>query len=98
MAFIDEYDFENLVDEGRSLVIEELGRQLEAWPEEICKCNDCIVDMTAAALNTLPPRYHSSLIGSLYQADGMSDPAYSRKLADAVKIAITRVGENPSHD
>jgi competence protein ComFB len=98
MAFIDDYNFENLIDEGRNLVIEELGRQLESWPEAICTCNDCIVDMAAAALNTLPPRYHSSLIGSIYQADGLNSPGYAKKLNDAVKIAITRVGSNPGHD
>jgi competence protein ComFB len=98
MAFKDGYNFENLIDEGRNLVIEELGRQLESRPDDICKCNDCVVDMAAAALNTMPPRYHSSLIGSIYQADGLNDPAYSKRLQDAVKTAITRVGGNPSHD
>ena len=47
MAFIDSYDFENLKNEAENLIIKDLGRQLEAYPDPICKCNDCILDMAA---------------------------------------------------
>ncbi|MDR2865188.1 MAG: late competence development ComFB family protein [Spirochaetaceae bacterium] len=97
MAFIDNYDFENLIDEGKRLVIEELGSQLEDWPHPVCLCNDCIVDMAGMALNHLPPRYHCSLLGGLYAAD-LEDMIYRKKLKKAVAHAIKRVSENPAHD
>lgn len=95
---IKEYDFENLVDEGRQLVIDELGRQLADYPAEICKCGDCVLDMAAMALNALPSRYRCSLLGTLYQKAAVEDPKYSGKLRHAVRVAIERVGSNPAHD
>lgn len=90
------YDFENLVDEGRRLVIEELAHQLDRR-EDICLCEDCVLDMAAMALNSLPSRYRCSLLGRIYQADAMNDPAYAASLKHAVKVAIERVSSNPSH-
>ncbi|MDR2467692.1 MAG: late competence development ComFB family protein [Spirochaetaceae bacterium] len=98
MFDINNYEFENLVDEGRQLVITEIGRQLAAYPKKICLCNDCILDIAAMALNSLQPRYRCSLLGSIYQSDGLSDPEYSASLKHAVKVAIERVGSNPGHD
>jgi competence protein ComFB len=98
MTFTDNYDFENLNDEGKRLVIDELGRQLENASASLCRCNECVVDMAAMALNSLPPRYRSSLLGSIYQADGMNDPSYVVKLEEAVRNAIKRVSRNPGHD
>ncbi|GMO21441.1 MAG: late competence development ComFB family protein [Spirochaetaceae bacterium] len=94
---INNYNFENLVDEGLKLVIAELIRQL-ATKKDICFCEDCVLDMAALALNSLPPRYRCSLLGRIYQADGMNDPAYAASLKHAVKVAIERVSQNPSHD
>jgi len=100
MAFIDDYDFDNLIDEGKRFVIEELGEQLENLPDrdKICTCNDCVVDMAALALNMLPPLYTSSLLGTLYRSDRKSDPVYERKLKNVVKNAIIKVSRSPGHD
>ncbi|MDR2481035.1 MAG: late competence development ComFB family protein [Spirochaetaceae bacterium] len=95
---INNYDFEFLVDEGRRLVIEELGRQLSEHEQQICVCNDCVLDMAAMALNALQPRYRCSLLGSIYQSDGVSDPKYAAQLKSVVSTAIKRVGANPGHD
>ncbi|MDR2510367.1 MAG: late competence development ComFB family protein [Spirochaetaceae bacterium] len=95
---IKNYDFENIVDEGKRFVIEELARQLRKYPKEICVCADCVMDMAALALNTLPPRYKCSLLGGIYQADCMNDPEYAGRVKHAVSVAIERVSSNPSHD
>jgi hypothetical protein len=54
--------------------------------------------MAAMALNSLSPRYRCSLLGSIYQSDGLNDPVYAQQLKHAVSVAIRRVSENPSHD
>ena len=36
MAFIEQYDFEHLKNEAENLVLTELGRQLENYPDPIC--------------------------------------------------------------
>ncbi|MCL2070050.1 MAG: late competence development ComFB family protein [Treponema sp.] len=98
MAFIDDYDFEHLKNEAENLVLKDLGRQLEAFPEPLCKCNDCVLDMAAMALNTVKPLYRVSLLGSLYTASAMDQKAYGSSVREAVFGAIEKVRKNPSHD
>ncbi|MDR0377064.1 MAG: late competence development ComFB family protein [Spirochaetaceae bacterium] len=98
MALLDTYDFELLKNEAETMVLEELGRQLESFDGEICTCNDCVVDMAAVALNTVKPYYRFSLLGTLYAAQAMSDEAYANSVKEAVSTAIEKVRKNPSHD
>jgi competence protein ComFB len=98
MAFIDNYDLENLANEAEHMVQEELGRQLESYEGEICLCNDCVVDMAAMALNSVKPLYRYSLLGTLWASSAMTDEAYASSVKEAVSNAIEKVRENPSHD
>ncbi|MDR0554134.1 MAG: late competence development ComFB family protein [Treponema sp.] len=98
MALIDNYDFELLKNEAENLVLQELGRQLEAYEGEICTCNDCVVDMAAMALNAVKPMYRFSILGTLYAAAAMQDKSYAANLREVVAQAIERVRVNPAHD
>ena len=98
MAFIDNYDFEYLKNDAENLVIKELGRQLESYTATICRCNDCVVDMAAVALNTIKPLYRVSLLGSLYTASAMDEKTYATSVREAVYNAIEKVRKNPSHE
>ncbi|MDR1949259.1 MAG: late competence development ComFB family protein [Spirochaetaceae bacterium] len=98
MAYMDRYDFELLENEAEKLVIDELGRQLEAYTGEICRCNECVVDMAAMALNAIKPLYRFSLLGTLYASRAMSEESYATSVREAVFNAIERVRKNPSHD
>ncbi len=91
------YDLSVLVNDTERMVLEELGRRLEG-PEAkgICDCQDCVLDMAALALNTLDPRYHASLLGTMYaHADEAGD--YAERVRTAVSKAMERVSKNPSH-
>jgi competence protein ComFB len=98
MAFLDEYEFFNLKNEAENLVIKELARQLETFPEPLCKCNECVLDMAAMALNMVKPLYRVSLLGSLYAASAMDEKKYASSVRQAVFNAIEKVRKNPSHD
>jgi competence protein ComFB len=98
MAFIDNYDFDLLVNEAETLVLHELERQLEAYQGEICRCNECVVDMAAISLNAVKPLYRFSLLGSLYAAHAMNEKSYADSVQRAVSGAIEQVRKNPSHD
>jgi len=98
MAFIDDYNFEFLKNEAENLVIKDLGRQLEVFPEPICRCNDCVLDMAAIALNSVRPLYRVSLLGTLYTASAMDQKAYATSVREAVFNAIEKVRKNPSHE
>jgi competence protein ComFB len=98
MAFIDKYDFENLKNEAENLVLSDLSRQLESFPEPICQCNECVLDMAAIALNMVKPLYRVSLLGTLYTSSAMSEKAYATSVREAVFKAIEKVRKNPSHE
>ena len=98
MAFADTYDFELLKNEAEKLVIHELEKQLENEPEETCRCNDCVVDMAAIALNMVKPLYRFSLLGSLYTTHAMNEMDYANSVQKAVAQSIEKVKNNPSHD
>ena len=98
MALLDNYDFEILKNEAENLVLGELGRQLESYPDPICRCNDCVVDMAAIALNMVKPLYRFSLLGSLYASHTMNEKEYADSVQQAVATAIEKVRSNPSHD
>jgi len=98
MDFKDDYDFEFLKNEAENLVVKELGRQLDEYPENVCRCNECIVDMAAITLNNVKPLYRVSLLGTLYTATAMDEKSYADNLRHAVAAAIEKVRQNPGHD
>jgi competence protein ComFB len=99
MAFIDDYDFGGILkNEAENLVIAELGKQLDEYPELICRCEDCVIDMAAMAMNNVKPLYRVSLLGTQYASHAMEEDDYALTLQNAVAQAIERVRKNPSHD
>jgi competence protein ComFB len=80
------------------MVLEELERQLaQDIEKKICKCEECILDMAAYALNHVPPAYRASLLGTLY-ARAMDSTEYADKVREAVSKAIEVVRKNPMHE
>jgi len=98
MAIKDEYDFELLVNEAETLVLLELEKQLENYSGKMCRCNECIVDIAAIALNSVKPLYRFSLLGTLYASQAITQQAYADSVKTAVSQAIQKVRENPAHD
>ncbi|MCD6122718.1 MAG: late competence development ComFB family protein [Spirochaetales bacterium] len=96
MSLTDQYDFENLVNEAERLVFTELDNQLKEY-DNICKCQDCVLDMAAYALNHIKPYYRVSLMGTIY-AHSIDSTEYAQQVKKAVKEAIKKVSSNPSHD
>jgi competence protein ComFB len=98
MAFEDSYDFDILVNEAEKMVIAELGSQLDSYKGSICRCNECVVDMAAVALNAVKPLYRVSLLGTMYASQAMNEASYAASLRDEVSRAIEKVRKNPAHD
>ncbi|MCL2758675.1 MAG: late competence development ComFB family protein [Treponema sp.] len=98
MSFIDEYDFDLLKNEAEVMVIRELEYQLKSKQEVMCRCNECIVDIAAIALNSVKPLYRFSLLGALYASQAMTEKAYADSVKQAVTQAIKKVKKNPAHD
>ena len=97
MPFKDEYDFDLLENEAENLVIEELEKEftLEEY-DDVCKCQECILDISALALNNIKPKYRSSFTGIVY-AQQYHYGKYMEEVISAVKDAIKKVSRHPSH-
>ena len=98
MALTDDYDFDLLKNEAENLVIREMELQLQSVPEDMCRCNECIVDIAAIALNSVKPLYRFSILGTLYASQAMSEQAYAASIKQSVAQAIEKVRSNPAHD
>ena len=99
MAFRDEYNFTHLVNEVENLIINELEQQLNLEENnDICRCQDCVLDIVAYALNQVPAVYRCTYSGRLYaQALYLEENKYAT-YRNAVKVAIDKIRNNPSHD
>jgi len=98
MAFKDKYDFHMLENEAENMVLQEMELQLETEKEDMCLCNECVVDIAAMSLNIVKPLYRFSLLGTLYASQAMTEQAYADSVKQAVAQAIQKVKENPAHD
>jgi competence protein ComFB len=94
MGFYDRYDFSLLVNEKEKWVIEELEAQLKAHPG-VCRCQECVLDMTALALNHTKSIYRVTLLGALYTKS--EDEQTKTEIHQAVEQAVKKVFQNPSH-
>ncbi len=97
MGFKEEYELEYLENEAETLVFGELEEQLSGEEAaDICKCQDCVLDMAALALNTVKPFYRVSLMGKVY-AGSLNNSDYSEEVKAAVKKAVRKIAANPAH-
>ncbi|MGN1423833.1 MAG: late competence development ComFB family protein [Oscillospiraceae bacterium] len=65
--------------------------------EDCCKCERCIEDMKAIALNKLPAKYVSTHNGELFSKLDSTIRQNTVDLNFAVASAIEAVANNPSH-
>ena len=61
-----------------------------------CSCRECVLDVVAITLNSLPPRYYVSLMGEFFsKPEAIKD--YKNDVKIAMKKAITIVKKRPHH-
>jgi len=69
---------------------------LKRYPE-FCKCQQCMSDIKALALNNLPPKYVATPLGEVYSRVNELSTQFE---ADALKTlieAIEKVSKHPRH-
>lgn len=73
------------------------GGDPEVVPEGLCTCRQCLVDIVALALNSLPPRY---VADKYYKFPEPPEGAERAKemAARAVRMALRKVSRRPHHD
>ncbi|MCL2792254.1 MAG: late competence development ComFB family protein [Spirochaetaceae bacterium] len=95
MDLNETYNFEYLVNEAEELVKKSLAKYMQK-DNTICDCQECVLDTIGLALNSIKPLYKTSLKGSLYTT--VPDEKYLESLDQAVKFAIQKIKDNPSHN
>ena len=94
MGFQEKYDLSLLVNEKERYILTELETQLKIRTE-VCRCQECVLDMVALALNHTKPVYRVTLLGAIYaKAD---DEGIHQEIVEAVKGAVEKIFANPSH-
>lgn len=95
MAFRDQYDFSSLVNEKENWILGELELQL-SLRKDVCTCSECVLDMTALALNHTKPNYRVTLLGAIYAM--AEDEKTKEEIRIAVENAVNQVNANPACD
>ncbi len=84
-----------IVNVMENFVGERIEAMLEA--EECCKCERCVDDMKAIALNKLPAKYVSTHNGELFSKLDATIRQNAVDINIAVAAAIDAVSKRPSH-
>ncbi len=82
------------------LVERTLESLLKNNPEyvNICRCNECIDDIKAKALNNIKPHYVTGKIGEVYSEYNMLDYQNSTTIVMEVAKAIEHINNNRKHN
>ncbi|GAV26297.1 competence protein ComFB [Carboxydothermus islandicus] len=65
--------------------------------QDVCKCERCLLDIKAIALNQLPPKYVVTEKGEVITRLNFTKIADRTEVLTAVLRAIDKVKKNPSH-
>ena len=93
MALERRYNLEDITNDSERLVFDELERQLDEAGNEVCRKDECVLDMAAYALNHVRPKYRANLMGRLYAQ--ATDEERIAEVREAVRDAIRTVSDNP---
>ena len=86
---------QNLKNHTEELVFRIMEEELDKISDEdVCKCEDCVLDMVCMSLNKLQPRYRVSLMGSIYST--AQDGELEQEVRKAVQESVEKISLNPA--
>lgn len=80
------------------ILVDELLPGMLATENEICKCEKCLLDIKAIALNRLPPKYIVSELGEIYRRYDDLGKQLEIDALEALMRAIELVKRYPKHE
>lgn len=83
----------NYMEEIVSRQIHEVLRDIN-----VCNCEKCMMDITAIALNNLPPKYIVTEKGELYSKIGTLQQQFEVDVIAAITKAAVIVKRRPRHE
>lgn len=95
MQLRERYDFEKLRNRTMEMVLDKIGSLLEER-DDVCQCENCVLDLVAYTLNHVTPLYGTSLLDPLHP-----NRAKEKKVQIEIELAINtglkRIARNPHH-
>ncbi len=82
MKLSESYDLEKLGNKTEEMVFDAIARLIEVG-EDVCTCEECILDLAAWTLNHVSPRYYTSLLAPLNPR-----PEADRRMQVGIELAI----------
>ena len=79
------------------VIVERLIRDI-LRENNVCTCEKCILDISAIALNNLPPKYIVTEKGELYSRIDALSQQFEVDIISAVTKAADLVKRNPQHE
>lgn len=95
MKIEDRYELKNIRNESRELVYERIGKLLEER-DDFCRCETCVLDLTAFLLNRVTPRYTTSMLGDLHP-DRVLKKKVQVEIDLALMAGLKRIQKHPHH-
>jgi competence protein ComFB len=80
------------------ILVDEILPMMLDKENQICKCEKCILDIKAIALNRLPPKYIVRDIGEIYRRYDELGKQLEIDAMEAILRAIDLVKMYPKHD
>ncbi len=78
-------------------VVERKVNELLKTRDDVCGCKHCRLDISALALNELPPRYIVTKKGEVYSKVSSLMVQFSTDVTRAIVEAMEKVKANPRH-
>lgn len=66
--------------------------------DDVCKCNQCLLDIATYALNKLPPMYFSRASGMIYSRLEEFENQVRADIIALLTTGIEKVSKLPKHD
>ena len=95
MKIADYYDLEILKSNSEQLVLDRIGKLLDQR-DDICKCEQCVLDLIAYVLNNVSPDYGTSLLGS-FDPNQEREKGIKGQIEIALKDGLRKVTQHPNH-
>jgi competence protein ComFB len=95
MGIRDRYDLDLLVNQTEEKVLQRIEGLLKER-DDICACQDCVLDLVTYTLNRVTPRYRVSLLGALRE-NKRADRKLEVEIDVALQSGLERIRRHPHH-
>jgi competence protein ComFB len=91
----ERYDFEKLRNRTLDMVLHKVERLLEER-DDVCHCENCVLDLVAYILNHVTPLYGTSLLDPLHPNQAKEKKVHI-EIELALNAGLKRIARNPHH-